>query len=460
METQGVSNLLGDPKKAILKISTPLIVAMLIQSLYNLVDTIWVAGLGDSSLAAVGVFFPFFFILMAISNGVGIGASSAISRRIGQKNKEKASTIAEQSVLLSLLLGIVVIVVIPFLKTIFLGLGFEEDVSNLAYDYGSIMILGSIILFFTNMGSSILRGEGNTKKPMYAIIAGSIVNIILDPIFIYVLGWGIKGAALATVISMLITGLLFAYWIFISKSNYVNMKFSKENLKPNFAIYNEIFKVGFPASLSQISMSLSMFAMNYIIAIVGGTAGIAIYSTGWRIVSLGVIPLHAIAGGVVAVAGAAYGACKPQKIEDAYKFAIKFAVIAEAIVAVIILMLTPQIAYLFTYSESSAHLYGGIITFMKYMFLFYPTVPLGMLTSAMFQGINKGRYSLVLTIFRSIFMQLLASYVFAFTLGYGLEGVWIGILVGNIISVLIMYAIGRSVITKLKKTLSKSTVDF
>ncbi|MBP2172823.1 MATE family efflux transporter [Methanococcus voltae] len=460
METEGVTNLLGDPKKAILKISTPLIVAMLIQTLYNLVDTIWVAGLGDSALAAVGVFFPFFFILMAVSNGVGVGASSAISRRIGQNNREKASVIAEQSIILSFVIGILVMVTIPFLKAMFIGLGFEEDVANLAYDYGSIMIIGSVILFFTNMGSAILRGEGNTKKPMYAIVVGSIINIILDPIFIYVLGWGIKGAAIATVISMLITALLFAYWIFISKNNYVNMKFSKDRIIPEYSVYTEIFKVGIPASLAQISMSLSMFAMNYIIAIVGGTAGIAIYSTGWRIVSLGVIPLHAIAAGVVAVAGAAYGACNPEKIEEAYKYAIKFAVVCETVVAVVILLLTPQIAYLFTYSEGSAHLYDGIVSFMKYMFLFYPVVPLGMLTSAMFQGINKARYSLILTIFRAIVMQLVAAYIFAFVLGYGLEGIWMGIIAGNGISVIIMYLIGIRVINKLKNTLTKKNVEF
>ncbi|MBP2143803.1 putative MATE family efflux protein [Methanococcus voltae] len=455
MKTKGVTNLLGDPKKAIVKIATPLMLAMLIQSLYNLVDTIWVAGLGDSSLAAVGVFFPVFFMLLAISGGMGIGTSSAISRRIGQENRNKASQIAEQGILVSLLIGILALFTIPFLNIIFSLMGVDADVVGLAYDYGSIIIMGAILLFFTDMGSAILRGEGNAKKPMYAIITGSIINIILDPIFIYILGFGIKGAAIATIISMSITSIMFAYWLLIKQNNYINIKFSKENLKLNYEIIKEIFKVGLPSSLSHVSMSLSMFGMNYILALVAGTAGVAIFSIGWKISSMGVIPLQGIGGSLVAVTGAAYGACKPEKIEEAYKYAIKFAVFIESIVAIVILALAPQITYLFTYSEGSAYLYEGTILFLEYMTLFYPTVPLAMLSSALFQGIGKGTTSLIMTTFRALFMQLLASYVFGCVLGYGLEGVWMGIIVGNLISVIIIFAVGLNTIKKLKNILHK-----
>ncbi|ABO35806.1 MATE efflux family protein [Methanococcus maripaludis C5] len=456
--TKGVQNLLGDPKKAIVKVSVPMIIAMSFQSLYNIIDAIWVAGLGSDALAAIGLFFPFSFALIALSNGVGIGGSSAISRRIGQKNKSAADNIAVHSVVLGIIIGILLIGAIPFLGNIFSVIGASGTTVTMAVEYSTILFGGAVILLFTNIANAILRGEGDTKRAMYAIILGSVLNIVLDPIFIYVLNMGIAGAAWATLISMLITSLLFVYWLFIKKDTFVNIHF--KDFKMNLNIIKEIFSIGIPASVSQLTMATSMFLLTAIVAKAGGNNGIAVFSTGWRIVSMGIIPMVGFATGVTAVTGAAYGSANPEKLEISYKYAIKMGILIELVVAVLILLFENQIAYLFTYSESSVHILGDLLVFLKYMFVFYPTMPLAVLTSAMFQGVSRGKNSLFISFLRTIILQVPMAYLFGVTFNQGLTGVWFGMIVGHVIAVSIAYLLGLYTIKQLKTTLTPETVKF
>jgi putative MATE family efflux protein len=456
--TKGVQNLLGDPKKAIVKISLPMVIAMSFQSLYNVIDAIWVAGLGSDALAAIGLFFPFMFAIMAISNGVGIGGSSAISRRIGQKNKDAADNIAVHSIVLGVIIGILLTGVIPFLGTIFSLIGASGNTVTMAVEYSTILFGGAVAMLFTNIANAILRGEGDTKRAMYAIILGSVLNIVLDPIFIYVLDMGVAGAAWATLLSMTITGILFVYWLLVKKDTFLKISF--KNFKLNFNIVKEIFSIGLPASISHLTMAFSMFLLTAIVAKAGGNDGIAVFSTGWRIVSMGTIPLVGLATGVTVVTGAAYGSANPEKLEISYKYALKMGILVETIIAALILVFENQITYLFTYSENSVHILEGLLVFLKYMFLFYPTLPLGMLTAAMFQGVSKGNNSLFISLLRTIILQIPMAYTFGIIFNQGLTGVWFGMILGHVIAVSIAYLLGIYTIRQFKTTLTPETVKF
>jgi putative MATE family efflux protein len=429
-----------------------MVIAMSFQSLYNVVDAVWVAGLGSDALAAIGLFFPFMFALMAISNGVGVGGSSAISRRIGQNNKIAADNIAVHSIILGLIIGILLIGVIPFLSIIYSLIGASGETVRMAVQYSSILFGGGVLLLFTNIVNAILRGEGDAKRSMYAIILGSVLNILLDPIFIYVLDMGIVGAAIATLISMLVTSFLFIYWVFIKKDTYVSI--SLKDFKFDLKIVKEIFSIGIPASVSQLTMAFSMFLLTYIVSKAGGNDGIAVFSTGWRIVSMGTIPLVGLATGVTAVTGAAYGSKNPEKLEISYIYAIKIGILIELIIATLILIFANPITYLFTYSETSAHILDDLLVFLKYMFLFYPTLPLGMLTAAMFQGVSKGKNSLFISLLRTIILQIPMAYIFGITFKKGLTGVWVGMILGHVIAVFIAFLIGIYTIKEFKNTLN------
>jgi len=448
--SRGVKTLLGDPKRAVLKLSGPMIIGMLVQSLYNITDGIWVAGLGSDALAAIGLFFPLFMVIISLAAGIGVGGSSAISRKIGARDKNMADSAAIHTIVIGIIAGILfTCIMFPFLRGIFTSIGAKANVVQLVVRYARVLVCGSVILVFTNITTGILRGEGDTKRAMYAMLLGAGLNIILDPIFIYKLKMGIVGAAWATFTSISVTSVLMIFWIFIKKNTYVNIRF--KSFKFNKKIVKEILRVGIPSSFAQISMSLAMFLLNIIIVKVAGTDGIAVFTSAWRIITLGTMPLIGIAMGVTAVTGAAYGARNIDKLKLGYLFGIKFGFILELGIVTLIIVLAPQLSYLFTYSKGAAHISVDLIKAFHWLVWFLPSVPFGMLTSAMFRGIGQGEKSLAVTILRTIIMQVFLSYFFGIFLRLGIIGVWCGIVLGNVSGAAVAFMWGSFTVKGLKR---------
>ena len=421
---KNVEMLRGDPKKAIKKLSIPIMLGGLVNTLYNFVDGIWVAGLGAPQLAAVGLFMPFMIIISALAMGVGVGGNSAISRAIGKRDRKLASNLAEHTLIFGLLIGAISgYSLYPFLKQLFLFMGATEIVSGLATVYGQIILLASPLIFIFSMGNAILRGEGDAKRPMYLVIAGSILNIILDPIFIYTLGFGLKGAAFATVLSITLTASVTLFWLVYKKNTYVQMVF--KHFKFKWGLLKDILKVGVPSSITQMSASFSMILLNAIVLAVGGTHGMAAFSAGWRVVLLGIVPIRSVSTAGVSVFGAAFGARNFRKLKEGYKFALKYSLLIGVLTAILIFVFAPQLAYLFTYSKGMEEIAGEIVTLLHVASIYFIALPLAMVTSSLFRGIGWGMHSLAVTLTRSILFQPITAYILAIT--FGLIGVWVGI---------------------------------
>ncbi len=445
--TEQVKILLGEPKKAIWKLSIPMMIGMLMQAVYNLTDGIWVAGLGTDALAAIGLFFPFFMVITALGVGIGMGGSSAIARKIGAGIKQDAENTALHTFVLAIVVSVLLsLLVFPFIDIIFSKLSGNQVVGAMAINYAKILFTGTLIVILANIAGAILRGEGNAKKAMHGLILGAGLNIILDPIFIYWFGLGVSGAAIATLISYLVSFLLFSYWLFVKKDIYLDLHFKRFNF--NKKILKEILWVGIPSALAQISMALSMIFLNIIIVFVGGTNGVAIITSGWRIVMFGIIPLIGIATGVTVVTGAAFGARNKDKLKTAYFYAIKISILIELAIAVFVFAFAPILANAFSYSESSAGIYNSLVSFLRITSLIYLSVPLVMLTSAMFVGIGKGLHSLIATILRTFVFQLSACYLLGITFGFGLVGVWWGIVISDICAAIVIFIWGRLTMNK------------
>ena len=429
--SEGVKTLLGDPKKAILKLSLPMIVAMSAQTVYNLVDAIWVSGLGADALAAIGFVFPFFFAAMALSNGLGVGGGSAISRRIGASDKNGADNVAVHTIVMMLLLAVLfTIPLFVFAEDVFALIG-AGSATGMAVSYARIIFAGSIFIFITSVASAILRAEGDVKRAMYVMTLGAGLNIILDPIFIYTLDMGIAGAAYATFVSLAISSAVMVNWLLFKKDTYISFNFS--GFRFDRVIVREVFRVGIPASVTQLSMSLTMVIMNVMVVVVGSIAGVAVYTTGWRVVSIATLPLVGIATAVVSVTGAAFGARSFDKVSIAHIYATKIGVLLEAVIAVATFIFAPQIAAMFTQAESAAHIAPDLVIFLRIVTLFYVTVPFGMLSSSLFQGTGKGVNALIVTILRTLILTPIFAALFAFNFGMGLTGIWWGLVAANVI---------------------------
>ncbi|MFW5960055.1 MAG: MATE family efflux transporter [Chitinivibrionales bacterium] len=446
-KTKGVDILLGNPERAILKLSLPMMLGMFIQALYNLVDGFWIAGLGEKQLAAIGIFFPLFIVVIALGAGLGVGGGSAVSRKLGSGDKIEADRYAAQTISILLITGIATsVITLPLLKGIFNLVSKDTETIGYAVEYGTILIAGSIFMLFTHGANALLRAEGDSKKAMIAMLIGAVLNLVLDPVFIYTLGMGIKGAAAATVVSMGVSAFLTGYWLFVGDRIYLNIRLS--GFKPDLNAIREIMSVGIPSAVSQISMSVSLFMINMIASSVAGTKGVAVFTASWRVFTLGTIPLIGISTGVVSVTGAAFGACNRDKLKRAYTFAIKTGMAAGGFFALLIGFFSDKIAFLFTYSEGTSSLAEPISACLTIAVVMLPFVPMGMFTSAMFRGIGKGYQSLWATVFRACLMQVLGAWYFGVYFG-SIYGVALGLTLGNIAAVFIVSIWGRRYITNL-----------
>jgi len=344
-----------------------------------------------------------------------------------------------------------IIFTIPFVllsRNIFEAMGAGSVLKD-ATIYAQIMFAGTLLIFFVNVANSILRGEGDAKRSMYAMSFGSILNIILDPIFIYPLKMGVAGAAWASVLSMGVSALILFYWLFVKKNSYVTIDLS--NFKYNKLILFDILRVGVPFSLSQLLMSFSTLGLNLIVVSVAGTDGIAIYTSGWRIVMFGTLPLIGMATAVTAVTGAAYGGKDIKKIEIAYLYSVKIGLLMEVFVSLFVFIFAPQIASVFTQSEEGIRILKDLTSFLRITSLFYPLVAFGMFSSAMFQGTGKGINSLIVTLFRTIVMTVPFAYLFAIVFNVGLNGAWWGLVAGNILGSITAFIWAKIYINKLFK---------
>lgn len=451
-ETPGVQTLVGHPQRAILRLSLPMMAAMFVQSLYNMVDAIWVSGLGSEALAAVGLFFPFMLGMLALATGLGVGGSSAVSRRIGAREKLSA----ERAALLTLVLGFCVSVLFflgfPLTTWIFTSLGATGEAARGAGAYARVLFGGAPVVFFTNLATSLLRGEGDARRAMYAILLGGILNIGLDPLFIYTLRLGVVGAAWATLASLSASALLLSFWLFFRPRTYLRLSPNKLRWEPT-TIW-EILAVGIPASLAQLSMSLAMLALNGILLRVGGERAVAVFATGWRVVTLGTIPMNGMATGVTAVTAAAFGARAGEKLRTTYLYAVRVGISIQVGIAAFVALSAPALSLLFTYSPGSLGLRPDLIAFLRWMCLFLPTVPLGMLTSAMFNGVKLGGRALLLTVVRTLVLQALGGWVLGVALGLGERGVWWGVIVANVLMAWVGYTWGRHTVHTLSQKFS------
>ena len=447
-ETQGVTILTGDPKKAIISLSGPMIIAMLLMSSYNIVNAIWVVGLGSDALAAVGFMTPLYMVLMGLGTGIGAGATSAIARRIGANDRNGANNCAVHTLLIALILSVIVTLpLVIFAGQIALLFGAGKT-SGLAVAYGQVLFAGSFFILFVNIAYGILRAEGDARRTMHAMVAASLLNIVLDPLLIYGLGLGIAGAAWGTVISLAAATIVLCYWFFIKKDTYVC--FSRQVFIPSRSVVSDILSVGIPASVEYLLMSALNIILNLILVMVATTDAVAVFSVGFRVVSFGIVPIVAIGTSVVSVVGAAYGARHYEKIRVAHTFAIMFGLAIALSVSVLTGIFAYPIASVFSYSQQSAHLYPAIAAFIGVMCFFYPFVPLGLLSSSLFQGVGKGPTSLFLTFVRSLVFAAVFAYLFAIPMGMGEQGVWWGIVAGEVAGGLLAFVWARLYLSKLE----------
>lgn len=402
------------------RLSIPSIIAMFIQALYNVVDSIYIGHLSKEALSALSLAYPIQLILIAIGVGTGIGTSSFISRQLGQGNKKRASNAAEHIILITFLYGLIVSTGGYFFSDQIIAF-FTDDplLISMGAEYIRIILIGSLAIFLPMIANNILRGEGNTFLPMVTMLIGSVLNIILDPFFIFGIGffprWGITGAAFATVLSRIISGTFSIYILFSDKNE---LKLDIKNFQYDFTILRSIYKVGLPAMFIQLLASFMIAGMNKILVSYSSTA-VAAAGIYFRLQSFVFMPVFGLNHGYMPIVGYNYGHNNPERMKKTILSGFLVALGFTSVGFILFQLFPVQLVRLF---NNDPELIRVGTTALRRISLAFPIIGPAIVASTTFQALGKGFPSLALSFLRQIIILLPLLYFLA--RNFGLDISW------------------------------------
>lgn len=404
MGTMPINNL-------VIKLSLPMMVSMLVQALYNVVDSIFVAKISEDALTAVSMAFPIQSLSIALSVGSGIGVNAILSKSLGEKNQKNVNKSAMMGILLTffnyfIMLMVGIFVVRPFYR-------FQttsESIINYGIDYMTVVCCVSFGIFFQVIFERLLQSTGKTFYAMITQTTGAIINLILDPILIFgLLGMpklGVKGAAIATVIGQCIAACL-ALYINITKNHEIELKISE--LKPDFSMIANIYRVGLPSIVMQSIGSLMVFCMNKILIGFTSTA-VAVFGVYFKLQSFIFMPVFGLNNGMVPIVAFNYGARNKKRLTDTIKFSAKIAVAIMTAGTIIFEVATKPLLLLF--SASPEMLDMGTVS-LRVIAVHFPIAAVCIVLGSVFQALGRSMYSMFVSIARQIVVLIPAAYILA-----------------------------------------------
>ncbi|MDM8129506.1 MATE family efflux transporter, partial [Paraclostridium benzoelyticum] len=387
--------LLRDEKvsKAILKLSIPMVMGMMIQVLYNLVDTYFIGMLNDANqLAAANISLPVFMMLMAIAGIIGSGSSSYISRCLGNKDYEEANKTISIATGILIIMSIIVMIAGIFMSpNIAKGLGANDATFNYTYKYIFIMFIGAIPVMCSYALGQLLRSEGNIMQSVIGLTLGTVINIVLDPVFIFGLKMEITGAAIATIIGQTSTLIYFMYAFLKGKTT---LKINLKKFKYDKNIFKEIFTIGVPASLNQMLMGVATVIVNNI-AVGYGTLTVAGMGVAMKIMTIGTFVFMGFSAGCQPLVGYNYGCNNIPRVKEIIKKGIIITSMIGLILALIFGVFANSLIGLFT-SEPEVINKGTII--LRALIISLPFVGGQMISTTSAQSMGKVVVAFILSI--------------------------------------------------------------
>lgn len=381
--------------KLITSLAVPTIISMLVTSIYNMADTYFVSKLGTSASGAVGIVFSLMAIIQAIGFTLGMGSGSLISRLLGAKREEKANEVGSTGFFLAILVGVLLAVFgLIFIDPLMKLLGSTNTILPYAKDYAGYILFGAPIMMASFVMNNILRSEGKANLAMIGIGTGGILNIILDPIFIFTFGLGISGAAIATILSQLISFFILLSH-FISKRS--EIKLHIRNFTREFETCSMIIKTGLPSLARQGLASIATVMLN--VAAAGyGDAAVAAMSIVGKIFMFIYSIMIGFGQGYQPVLGFNYGAKKYDRVKEAFTFTLKTGMIIMTIFAVFAFIFAPQFIKAFIADDIDVIKIGTEA--FRFQCAIIPLVPLGVIANMTFQSIGKSFTATILSSLR------------------------------------------------------------
>ncbi|KUP10003.1 multidrug transporter MatE [Bacillus coahuilensis m2-6] len=416
-------------------LSVPAFVGMFVMALYNVVDTIFIArGVGTLGVAGLSIVFPIQMILGAFAAAIGIGGSTIISRRLGEKREEEANNVFGHVTWLVTFFSLIMLVLaLLFLEPILRMFGATDAIMPYASDYLSIILFGTIFHTFAMSNNNVVRAEGNATMAMKTMLVASLLNIALDPVFIFGFDMGMQGAALATVISQASA----AVWIFMYfRSGKSTLRFTWIGLIPELRIVKEIAAIGSGTFVRQVSSSSMVIVVNLALVQYGGELEVAVFGIIIRLLMFTVMPMFGIVQGMQPIVGYNYGANLMERVRKTVTLSITTATLIALTIWMVIQAFPGFFMGIFT--EDSEVIRIGVNA-LGIIFLVTPLVGFQMISGGLYQALGKAKISFVLSMARQLLF--LIPMVLILPTIFGLQGVWMAFPVSDTLAFILSLAI-------------------
>lgn len=428
--------------KLLTTMSLPMIISMLVQALYNIVDSVFVAQINENALTAVSLTFPIQNLMIAIAVGTGVGINALLSRNLGEKKFEDANLAARNGIFLAFMSYIIMALIGIFgAKPFFLLQTKDAQIIEYGIQYMTIITVASVGIFMQITFERLLQATGRTIYTMITQGLGAIINIILDPIMIFgLLGFprlGVAGAALATVTGQIIAVILSLYFN-IKKNSELNL--NMRGFRPNRQVIGIIYQVGVPSIIMQSIGSIMVFGMNKILLLFSSTAT-AVFGVYFKLQSFIFMPVFGLNNGMIPIIAYNYGALNKKRIMSTIKLSITISVFI-MLSGLLLFQLVP--AQLLRFFDASPHMLEVGIPALQIISLSFIFAGYCITVSSVFQALGNGMYSLIVSVARQLLVILPVAYIFARI--FGLHMVWWSIPIAEIVSVILSTLLFRRII--------------
>ena len=435
--------------KLLITMSLPMIISMLVQALYNIVDSMFVAKLNEAALTAVSLAFPIQNLMIAVAAGTGVGINALLSRNLGERKYDEANRIAENGIFLAICSSIV-FAILGIIGSRFFFQMQTDDAQIIEYgtQYLSIIMIVSIGIFLQITFERLIQSTGKTIFNMITQLLGAVINIILDPILIFGLcGFpklGVIGAAVATVTGQIVAVIVS---IFFNHKFNTEIKVRVKGFKPNKHAIGSIYKIGVPSILMQSIGSITTFAMNNILLMFSSTAA-TVFGVYFKLQSFIFMPIFGLTNGMIPIVAFNYGARNKERIYQTLKLSIVIAVGIMAAGVAAFQIAPKQLLMLF---DASEHMLEIGIPALRTISLSFIFAGFCIISSSMFQALGNGVYSLIMSMCRQLFVIIPVAYIFAKTIG--LRAVWFSYPIAEIASVTVCIILLKRIIKQKVQTL-------
>ena len=400
--------------------------SMLVHVMYTVVDTAFVGRLDPQALAGMTLVFPVFMVLIAIANGVGSGISVLVSQAIGRQDLPAAERIAGTAVFLGLSIGALLSLCgLLWGQSLLANLGASAEVTRLGWQYLQIQVAISPLMLITTNLRFILTGQGDARTPLVVMLISSAANLILDPIFIFVLDLGIRGAALASAAAQLLGMLCFLVALFVLGRSLIRLRLSY--MRSRLMLIVDVLRLGLPSSLAVLTMAVGSMLLNSIVARFGDTA-LAGYGAAARVDQMVAMPLLGLASAAVAVVGMFAGAARPDLIRQVALYVYRWALTIALALGVVAYLSSHVLMSIFTTDIATIQIGSH---YLGYMLFVYPMMAIGIVSGRLLLELGYPGLSLLTAVIRLLLVAAPVAYVSVLLFDAPIDGVWTGVLSGS-----------------------------